>query len=86
MAADHAEARPDPVQARIEPVQKVRLEQEHPVRAVATGQDGEVVDFGALTKLLDLALAYALINMVGILAVLEFFQSRQATQEGTQGD
>ena len=35
---------------------------------------------------LDLALAYALINMVGILAVLEFFQSRQATQEGNPGD
>ena len=35
---------------------------------------------------LDLALAYALINMVGILAVLEFFQNRQNTQEGTPGD
>ena len=31
---------------------------------------------------LDLALAYALINMVGILAVLEFFQNRsRASQE-----
>jgi multicomponent Na+:H+ antiporter subunit F len=32
---------------------------------------------------LDLALAYALINMVGILAVLEFFQNRsQRTPKG----
>ena len=31
---------------------------------------------------LDLALAYALINFVGVLAVLEFFQSR--TQEGAE--
>ncbi len=35
---------------------------------------------------LDLALAYALINLVGILAVLEFFRSRQATQEGSERD
>ena len=35
---------------------------------------------------LDLALAYALINMVGILAVLEFFQSRRANQEGSSSD
>ncbi len=33
---------------------------------------------------LDLALAYALINLVGILAVLEFFQNRRgAVQEGS---
>jgi multicomponent Na+:H+ antiporter subunit F len=30
---------------------------------------------------LDLALAYALINFVGVLAVLEFFQKRSATQD-----
>ncbi len=30
---------------------------------------------------LDLALAYALINMVGILAVLEFFQNRARIEE-----
>ncbi|MEM1113216.1 MAG: monovalent cation/H+ antiporter complex subunit F [Pseudomonadota bacterium] len=30
---------------------------------------------------LDLALAYALINMVGILAVLEFFQNRASSAE-----
>jgi multicomponent Na+:H+ antiporter subunit F len=30
---------------------------------------------------LDLALAYALINVVGILAVLEFFQDRSRKQE-----
>ena len=29
---------------------------------------------------LDLALAYALINFVGVLAVLEFFQKRSATR------
>ena len=34
---------------------------------------------------LDLALAYALINMVGILAVLEFFQNRSAAQESGHG-
>ena len=33
---------------------------------------------------LDLALAYALINMVGILAVLEFFENR--TREAREGD
>ena len=32
---------------------------------------------------LDLALAYALINMVGILAVLEFFQNRTTTPQET---
>ena len=33
---------------------------------------------------LDLALAYALINMVGILAVLEFFQNRvKVPKEGS---
>ena len=30
---------------------------------------------------LDLALAYALINFIGVLAVLEFFQSRAEKQE-----
>ena len=35
---------------------------------------------------LDLALAYALINMVGILAVLEFFQSRSSSKEGAESD
>lgn len=35
---------------------------------------------------LDLALAYALINMVGILAVLEFFQSRSSRKEGAESD
>lgn len=35
---------------------------------------------------LDLALAYALINMVGILAVLEFFQNRRGIQEEAPGD
>lgn len=35
---------------------------------------------------LDLALAYALINMVGILAVLEFFQNRRGIQEEAAGD
>lgn len=30
---------------------------------------------------LDLALTYALINFVGVLAVLEFFQSRPETQK-----
>ena len=35
---------------------------------------------------LDLALAYALINMVGILAVLEFFQNRRRPSEGASGD
>jgi multicomponent Na+:H+ antiporter subunit F len=35
---------------------------------------------------LDLALAYALINLVGILAVLEFFQTRsRATQDAENG-
>jgi len=35
---------------------------------------------------LDLTLAYALINMVGILAVLEFFQSRSSSKEGAESD
>lgn len=35
---------------------------------------------------LDLALAYALINMVGILAVLEFFQKRSQRKEGGEVD
>ena len=32
---------------------------------------------------LDLALTYALINFVGVLAVLEFFQSRSPARPGT---
>lgn len=37
---------------------------------------------------LDLALAYALINFIGVLAVLEFFRSRavRRSQEQQQGD
>ena len=37
---------------------------------------------------LDLALAYALINFIGVLAVLEFFRSRalRCEQEGEQED
>ncbi|KAA1189785.1 pH regulation protein F [Pseudohalioglobus sediminis] len=35
---------------------------------------------------LDLALAYALINVVGILAVLEFFQDRSRKQQGADND
>ncbi len=35
---------------------------------------------------LDLALAYALINVVGILAVLEFFQDRFRKQERVDSD
>lgn len=35
---------------------------------------------------LDLALAYALINMVGILAVLEFFQGRSRKQQDSYRD
>jgi multicomponent Na+:H+ antiporter subunit F len=35
---------------------------------------------------LDLALAYALINLVGILAVLEFFQKRSLKKQGVEGD
>jgi len=34
---------------------------------------------------LDLALAYALINFIGVLAVLEFFQSR-ALRQGVNAD
>ena len=33
---------------------------------------------------LDLALTYALINFVGVLAVLEFFQKRSAAQKKAQ--
>ena len=33
---------------------------------------------------LDLALAYALINLVGILAVLEFFQNRSSTTQDAE--
>ncbi len=35
---------------------------------------------------LDLALAYALINLVGILAVLEFFQKRSLKENGDSSD
>ena len=35
---------------------------------------------------LDLALAYALINFIGVLAVLEFFRSRSLEQAGDPGD
>jgi multicomponent Na+:H+ antiporter subunit F len=35
---------------------------------------------------LDLALAYALINMVGILAVLEFFQNRSQRKPKVKND
>ena len=35
---------------------------------------------------LDLALAYALINMVGILAVLEFFQDRAGSSQDSDSD
>jgi len=35
---------------------------------------------------LDLALAYALINMVGILAVLEFFQNRSRRVSEAEND
>lgn len=35
---------------------------------------------------LDLALAYALINVVGVLAVLEFFESRTASERESTND
>ena len=35
---------------------------------------------------LDLALAYALINFIGVLAVLEFFKSRAARREQERED
>ena len=35
---------------------------------------------------LDLALAYALINFIGVLAVLQFFQDRQRAETGKAGD
>jgi len=35
---------------------------------------------------LDLALAYALVNMVGILAVLEFFQNRSGQKPEAKDD
>jgi len=35
---------------------------------------------------LDLALAYALINFIGVLAVLQFFQNRQARQAHRDDD
>ena len=38
------------------------------------------------TDFLDLALAYALINMVGILAVLVFFQDRSRRKQEVESD
>lgn len=35
---------------------------------------------------LDLALAYALINFIGVLAVLEFFRSRAARRKAESGN
>ncbi len=35
---------------------------------------------------LDLALAYALINLVGVLAVLEFFENRRDAEREPTGD
>lgn len=35
---------------------------------------------------LDLALTYAMINFIGVLAVLEFFQSRSIRRENKQTD
>ena len=35
---------------------------------------------------LDLALAYALINFIGVLAVLEFFRSRVARRRAREGE
>ncbi|MDA0979006.1 MAG: monovalent cation/H+ antiporter complex subunit F [Proteobacteria bacterium] len=35
---------------------------------------------------LDLALAYALINLVGVLAVLEFFQNRSEASHNRMGE
>ena len=35
---------------------------------------------------LDLALTYALINFIGVLAVLEFFQSRSIRRAGNRAD
>ena len=40
---------------------------------------------GGRPDFLDLALAYALINFIGVLAVLEFFKSRTARREMEQG-
>lgn len=36
---------------------------------------------GGRPDFLDLALAYALINFIGVMAVLQFFQSRQLRRE-----
>lgn len=38
------------------------------------------------TDFLDLALAYALINVVGVLAVLEFFEARVTTDGDSSSD
>ena len=35
---------------------------------------------------LDLALAYALINFIGVLAVLEFFRNRSLRRSAERGD
>lgn len=35
---------------------------------------------------LDLALAYALINFIGVLAVLQFVQTREARRQAERGD
>lgn len=40
---------------------------------------------GGRPDFLDLALAYALINFIGVLAVLEFFKTRAARRELEQG-
>ena len=42
--------------------------------------------YGRVDMFVDIALAYALINMVGILAVLEFFQNRSRYADGADGD
>lgn len=41
---------------------------------------------GGRPDFLDLALAYALINFIGVLAVLEFFKSRAVRREMEQGE
>ncbi len=40
-----------------------------------------VAFLGGRPDFLDLALAYALINFIGVMAVLQFFQSRQLRRE-----
>ena len=41
---------------------------------------------GGRPDFLDLALAYALINFIGVLAVLEFFKSRTARRARERGE